>query len=309
MEVVNAGVVPVDEAIRFLLDRDGLQRLVGDHGVVCFALVSEITAPDFYGRLIEKSSDIDRITRHLIAFVVFYGERSTISHRVPISYRAHLASYQVQGMSISTHDERVPPEFDVNLGRLFRYSPSEVDRPALSQSMGRATQSLMERYAVPEDALPCLLFIDARNPTKSVLVRLSPADPLRSLYEDALRRLSQEFSDLSRFWHQRDEINRKQRRLKNADAEFQQLSQTIADCDGKLRRIPVTRYLNELAQWKEIQNAIEGRHDDPSVCETIEHLPMAEPVIETLRARERRVAKAKTIEELLRLGSRDADSL
>jgi CHAT domain len=304
MEVVNAGAVPVDEAIGFLLDRDGLQKLVGDHGVVCFALVSEITAPDFYGRLIERSSEIDRITRHHIAFVVFYGDRSAVSHRVPTSYGAHLASYQVQGMSISTHDQWIPAEFDEDLGELFRSSPSEVDRAALSRSMGGATRLLMERYAVPEDALPCLLFIDASHPTQSVVVRLIAADPLRSLYEDALARLSQEFSDLSRFWQQRAEINQKQWRLKSAEDELQRLRQAIADCDERLRQIPVAQYSSELAQWEEIRDTIEGREDDASVYAAIEHLPMAEPVIQTLRARERRVAKAKTIEEMLRLGSR-----
>jgi hypothetical protein len=222
MEVVDVGTVSVDDVIELLLDHINLQNLVRWHGALCFALAREMTAPGFYWHLIENAATIDSTTRDHIAFIVFYGNRSGITHRTGTDYRPYLARYQVQGLSLSgnqdIHVESRPnlghtrPTFDPRLGHQFRYSPSQVNRPMLSQVMGHASQCIMERYSVPEEALPCLLFVDARNPTSSITVRLSPEDPLPSLYNHALRPISQEFAELSRFWKKRDEIKSKGQR-------------------------------------------------------------------------------------------------
>jgi len=268
MEVVNVGTVKVDEVIDLLLDPDNLQKLVGWHGALCFALVREITAPGFYGHLIENAATIDSTTRDHIAFIVFYGDRSGITHRAGTDYRPYMARYQVQGFSVSAdrdiyvesrpNQPHVRPEFDSRLGQQFRYSPSQVNRPTLSQKMGHASRCLMERYSVPEEALPCLLFVAASDPAKRITVRLSSDDPLQSLYNDALRPISQEFAELSRFWKRRDEIKGNWYRLEYANTQVRELPSKISESNDKL--IQATENATTRQAWRVIRlNSTNGK--------------------------------------------------
>jgi hypothetical protein len=130
--------------------------------------------------------------------------------------------------------------------------------------MGRASRYLMERYSVPEEALPCLLFIDASDPTKRLTVKLSSKDPLESLYSLALRPISQEFADLSRFWKRRDEIKGNRYLLERANAEVGELPGKISECNGRLNRSSedaTARYSRELDQWRAITEAIRGCYE------------------------------------------------
>jgi hypothetical protein len=323
MEIVNVGTIPVDEAIEMLLDPDNLKGLIGWHGALCFALVREMMAPGFYGHLIDNVATIDSTTRDHVAFIVFYGRHSGITRRAGSEYHPYLARYEVQGFSVSNErdihvesrlDPRFQLEFDSQLREQFRYSPSQVDRPTLSQRMGNASRYLMERYSVPEGALPCLLFVDASDPTKRVIVELSPRDPLQSLYNHALLPISQEFADLSGFWKRRDEIKRNQYRVERANADLCELSGKISECDERLNRATenattgVERYSNELNQWKEIEVAIRGRYEDPLVVSKIEHHPVACRVTGKLRSYQYRLAEAKVIEDRLLLASQDVAS-
>jgi len=163
----------------------------------------------------------------------------------------------------------------------------------------------MERYSVPEEALPCLLFVDASDPTKRITVRLSSKDPLRSLYDDTLRSLSQEFSELSHFWKRRDEIKRNRYRLKDAETQVCELPGKIAECNEKLNRATeaatndVPRISGELDQWKDIQATLKNSFEDLAVRLKIEHHPVAWQVIEKLPSYHNRLAIAKNIEDKL----------
>lgn len=319
MEVINAGTVSVDNVIKSLLDSNNLVRLIGPHGALCFALVREMTAPGFYGALVENSATIDSTTRKHIAFIVFYGDSSGVVH--PTNRKGIYHRYHLQGFSVSnnkdievesTAEPQVSPKFDPAMGDKFRYSPSEVDRPTLSQKMGQASRHLMEHYSVPEEALPCLLFVDGSRPKQVITVRLSSKDPLKSLYDDALRPISQEFGELSDFWKRRAEINENRYRLERANAEVRELPGQISECNDRLNRSTEeakARYSHELDQWRMIEETIRGRYEDPSVFPAIEHHSVAGLVIEKLKTYQDRLAEAKNIEDsLLTLAQKEAST-
>ncbi|MEN9668056.1 MAG: hypothetical protein RLZZ326_4419, partial [Planctomycetota bacterium] len=170
------------------------------------------------------------------------------------------------------------------------------------------------RYSVPEHALPCLLFVDATDPTSSTIVRLSTKDPLSSLYSDALRPISQEFAELSRFWKRRDEIKANRHRLERAKTEVRDLPAQIAESSDRLKRAGenattgVARQSSELEQWKAIAEAINGLYGDPTVCVKIEHHPVAWQVIGKLRSYQHRLSEAKSIGDSLLLASQQEAS-
>jgi CHAT domain-containing protein len=163
----------------------------------------------------------------------------------------------------------------------------------------------MERYSVQEEALPCLLFVDASDPTKCITVQLSSKDPLQSLYDHALRPISHEFAELSDFWKRRDETKRNRRRLELANTEVQELPVKLSECNVRLNRATeeattaVARYSYEPDQWKAIEKSTEGLYEDPSVYSRIEHNPVALQIIPKLRRYQNRLAEAKTIEDSL----------
>jgi hypothetical protein len=187
MEVLTVGAVRADDAIELLLDPLSLKELAGCHGAICFAVVDAVTTAGFYGRLIENASSIDATTRDHLVFAVFHGGRSGITYRTRIWSRPCLARYQVRGFSASTDQDvyvvtkpdlrRIQPELDPRLAEALGYPRREVHRPTPSR-IGQACRCLMERYAIAEEALPCLLFVDAGDPTKSIIVRLSPQKPV-----------------------------------------------------------------------------------------------------------------------------------
>jgi hypothetical protein len=305
MEVVNVGTVSVDDAIEVLLDPENLNDLIGGHGALCFALAREMTAPGFYAQIIENSATIDATTRKHIAFIIFYGERSAITYNAGTIYHR----CRVQGFSVSTDRDinlktkpnlpYIQTKFDPRLGDLFRYSPFDLDRPTLSQKMSRASQYLMERYSVPEEALPCLLFVDASDPAKGLCVRLSPRDPLNSLYDDALKAISQEFAELSHFWKKRDDLKENRCCRDASEVEVHELPKKISAVGEKLRDASkqLARYELDLPQWEEIQAAIFGSSiEERSVCSKIEHIPCANLMVEKIMAYQDKLAEAAAVE-------------
>ena len=171
----------------------------------------------------------------------------------------------------------------------------------------------MHRYSIAEETLPCLLFIDTADPTKSIIIRLSPQNPVLSL-NDVLRSIAQEFSDLSRFWKGREEIEGVRRSLEHANTKVRDLPGTIAKCNERLRLATenatagVAHWSRELDQWKAIEKAIKGSYADPSVCARIEHHPVAWQVIEQLQGYQNRLAEAKAIEDGFLLTSQNEAS-
>lgn len=217
MEVIDVGTISVDEIVDLLFENDNLFSLVGRHGALCFTLVRPMTAPGFYRQLIENSDTIDATTRRHVAFIVFHGDRSGIVHENRMSYQPYLARHRLQGLSVSgdkyiqldTMRRRLPyatPSFAPRLAEQLRYHPKEVNYSALAHHMSQAATQLMERYAVRESSLPCLLIVDGKNPKESLTVRLAPTDPLHSLYADVLRPMSEEFGKLSEYWKCRDTL-------------------------------------------------------------------------------------------------------
>src|SRR5271154_7036016 len=99
MEVIDAGDVPVERIVHLLFTDAGLERLIGHHGVACFALVRSGLAPRFYDKLIRNVETIDATTRHHVAFIVFHGRNASIIRRPSEGYRAY--EHHLTGLSVS----------------------------------------------------------------------------------------------------------------------------------------------------------------------------------------------------------------
>lgn len=302
----------LEESVDKLLKPDNLRRFVGTHGVLCFALVREITAPGFYGALIENAATIDTTTREHVAFVVFYGGRTGATHRSAVEYRPFVpAAFDDPSEVDTTPGTAEEPSFDPNVANLLRYAPGQVDRPTLSQDMGRATQLLIQRYAVSEDELPCLLFVDANVPTRRLTVPLSATAPLQSLYTDVLRTLSQEFAELSDFWGRREALARNESRYSVAEEESRHLPQAISRCDEVLAQAvqaaAETRAMAtaDLQKWRAIQTTIHESYADASVLPRLPPSPEAWRVADKLRSYQRRLAEAQRIIDKLPAASQD----
>jgi hypothetical protein len=76
MEVVDVGSIPATQVLQSLFTSNVPTQLTGGHGAACFALPGTSHSRAFYEALIEHSEDIDAATRHHVAFIVFYGNRS-----------------------------------------------------------------------------------------------------------------------------------------------------------------------------------------------------------------------------------------
>src|ERR1035438_4110270 len=215
MELIHAGNVPIENVVHQLFSDVGLKKLLGSHGAACFVLVRSGLAPHFHERLIENSETIDATTRNHIAFIVFHGDDSSVVRRPAEGWRAH--EYHLSGLSTSNHaqiyldeyhGDPIELSFDQEFANNLRYSSQPVPTKRIARAMDVATTALMERFDLPEQTLPCLLFVDASSINDAQLVQLSPQDPMESLYKDVLAPLGDEFKAFERYWNQRFRVRR-----------------------------------------------------------------------------------------------------
>jgi hypothetical protein len=215
MEAIDAGDVPLERVVHQLFSDVGLEKLIGNHGVACFVLARSGLIPDFYEQLIRNVGTIDATTRHHIAFIVFYGKKSSIlrqprgEHRLYEHHLAGLSASTEPGVRISEHgngDDPAELAFNHALSEKLRFAARTVSLDQMERSMDIATSVIMDRFQVSEALLPCLLFVDGKRPHASRLVRLSPDETIKSLHRSVLAPLSDEFRDLQAYWKQRDTI-------------------------------------------------------------------------------------------------------
>lgn len=306
MEVIDVGTKSVDEVIDLLFQGDNLHSLIGWHGVACFVLVRQITAPDFYRRLIENSDSIDATTRKHIAFIVFHGDRSGVVHEARNEYSPYLARERIDGLSVngdgyfgrkSIGEPPVnPPAFAKGVAQQLRYAPDQVDLPMLSRHMGRAATRLMERFGLRESALPCLLFVDGNDPTRNSVVSLDPIEPLRSLYENVLLPLSDELGDLSSFWELRDSLKWERERRQRAETALEHLPSSIEALD----QLILTKTDEATAELSKRDSVIEHLNrvsaslnscdpNDPAISDALSALP------QELQAQQRKFCHAHSL--------------
>lgn len=226
MESVDVGSLPAEEVLDFLLEGEALKKLLAGHGAACFVLVRPMVAPGFFRALIQNSPTIDATTRQHVAFIVFYGNKSRLRCGADAGYGPHgdrcapvPVKMRLDGLSISGDPEHTSFEvpvrtpgsdakglpqirdtFSKRKADLLRFYPEQVDEHMLSHHMSRVATRLMEIYKIPESDLPCLLFTAGEDLSRHLVVPLNPENPLQSLYSDALKTLSGQFSSLSRVW-------------------------------------------------------------------------------------------------------------
>ncbi|MBA4054887.1 MAG: hypothetical protein C0490_09260, partial [Marivirga sp.] len=209
MEVIEVGSRPVEEVIDKLLFENNFQKLTGDYKTACFVLAHQMQNRNFYAQLIENAETIDATTRRHIAFVVFYGNRSSIVKECNSGHTKYKKKTRLTGFSTSTdteinfEEEVVETEknirFSEALGEQLRYEDNSINQKALSHYMTRASTALMQRFGINESSLPCLLFVNPNNSSQFRVVNIDPEDPVNSLYHQILKPLSSYFYRFSQY--------------------------------------------------------------------------------------------------------------
>jgi predicted nucleic acid-binding Zn-ribbon protein len=129
---------------------------------------------------------------------------------------AYCTECQINGLSTSSGIPFEAAEFSDKLGGDFRFRPQMVDRSQFHHSMGDCTRVLLDRFEIAHAMEPCLLFVDPKKPPRHLVVQLDPADPVKSLFSDALTPMSQAFRELSAYWQHRDKLRWRQRDFQEA---------------------------------------------------------------------------------------------
>lgn len=226
MEVIEVGNKPVEEVIDFILKEDNFRRLAGHYQTACFVLAHQMHSRNFYSQLIENTDTIDATTREFLAFIVFYGNRSSIvKEKYKGDYR-YGEKIRLNGLSTSTETEFLMEKdddsmdtnirFSQELGEQLRFEDDPINQKALSQYMTRASTTLMEKYGVNDSNLPCLLFVNPNNIEEKLIVHIDPNNPVDSLYHQILKPLSLNFYNLSQYWEKLNGLKYRPKNLKEA---------------------------------------------------------------------------------------------
>jgi len=193
VEVVNTTTISPAECIAFLLDRGGLNRLIGANSCACFVVSRPLDAPNFYARLIKNVATIDATIRQYIAFIVFYGESTVYARASHYHEPYQFIEAKLQGFSCSMRfDERL----DATYGTLFRESPEKVNYALFEQFMARSSDALMDRLGLRGRDAPCLVFVDPKDTSNRHVVHFKPKDAFTFIYSNILSPLADAFRDL-----------------------------------------------------------------------------------------------------------------
>jgi CHAT domain len=229
VETIDAGDVPLEVIIEQLLSPAGLKRLVGDRALACFALVRPALAPSFFERLVQNVETIDATMRNHVAFIVFYGNKSSLLRSHPDGYGRYY-EYHVDGLSTSGGSVRLDDSqsaheinFSDQLTDALRYNASRRQRSTVAKASELAVTYLSKHFGIKEASLPCLLFLDGSELDRPIIVSLSRTETLESLYLDVLAPLSDEFARLEYYWNLRRDLDwhvRDQRRAESTISQY-----------------------------------------------------------------------------------------
>lgn len=255
MEPIDAGDIPLEEVVRELFSEEGLRKLLGRYDTACFVLARAGLQPRFFQELIENIDTVDETTRDQIAFIVFHGNRSTYIRENDYEYSFHL-----NGLSVSGHRDprrRIDDDENVSFAPKFRRALKDEPNSAPFRNIGRATDFaaslLMQRFDVRETSLPCLLFVASDHMDEPQVVRLSPSEPMDSLYRDVLAPLSDELRVAKKRDEQRSEIS-------SAENWYRYSKNTLAEYPAKFDKL--NRELE--AVRAEIAQILEDRPETPA---------------------------------------------
>ena len=243
METIDAGDVPVEQIVHLLFSDAGLKKLIGHHGVACFVLARSGLSPRFHEKLIKNVETIDATTRNHVAFIVFHGNDASIIRRPSEGWRAY--QHHLTGLSVSRdgtlfidehHGDPIEVRFDRELASSIRSSARSLPLKRIARAMDVATTAIVERFDLPEQALPCLLFVAGSQIDDAQLVQLSPEQPMESLYKDVLAPLSDEFRALESLWELRHRIQNWLDAQANAQVTIETFPGKLKDLEAKLSR-------------------------------------------------------------------------
>jgi hypothetical protein len=213
MHTIDAGDVPLETIVHKLLSPVGLRKLIGHHGVACFVLARGGLSPKFFESLIEGVHTIDATTRHHVAFLVFHGSKASLLENSPDGLGSFY-EHHILGLSATTdtqvrldlHEDLAELRFNDEITNSIRFAPPQATTQSLARATELAVTYLTQRYNILESMLPCLLFVDGARTDEGQLVRLSPTEPVTSLYKDVLMPMSDSFRRLENYWNERRNI-------------------------------------------------------------------------------------------------------
>ncbi|NKJ71818.1 CHAT domain-containing protein [Rhizobium leguminosarum bv. viciae] len=209
METIDAGDVPLETIIGELLGPEGLRRMIGDRAIACFALVRPAVTPAFFEKLIQNAEMVDATMRQHVAFIVFHGKESSILRRHP--NRPAYYKYHVDGLSMSQGDIDLSEHqgdlhFRDDLTDAVRIGANKKTNSTVARVTEVAVSHLATRFAIAESTMPCLLFVDGTDLAHPVVVSLAREETIKSLYDDALAAISDEFRRLEQYWALRQNV-------------------------------------------------------------------------------------------------------
>jgi pimeloyl-ACP methyl ester carboxylesterase len=286
MEPIDAGDTPLDEVVDKMFSRDGLDRLLRSYRTACFVLARSALQAKFYQELIQNIDTVDATTRGHIAFIVFYGNRSSyIDVRGDKNYRHFL-----NGLSISDrYDPHPHVGFAKDLRAKMKAEPLQAPFHEIGRATDFATTLLMERFDVRETSLPCLLFLEGSSTNQPQIVALSPSEPMKSLYKDVLAPLSDELRLL-------DRLNSRRREIASYILQSEECNKIVREFSSSYDAInhELNDVRSEIAQ-------ILASYREPST----EHLLIERENLETIH---RTYKSAKTLEERIALALNGPDA-
>jgi hypothetical protein len=220
MRVVDAGELTIARLISTLLSPFGLSDLLGRNAVACLVLARQALMPDFFKQLIANVYTIDGTLREHVEFIVFHGEPSTVSLQVDgaeYRYRTNGIAFSGNLGASAAYGSRRRVRFDDARANELRWDGTSHTAQATARTTEAAVTALKEHFGLSEADLPCLVFVDAGN-TRSVplVVPLSSDDPVRGLYTDILRPLSDAFAKFETYWESAVALEENQTRASSA---------------------------------------------------------------------------------------------
>lgn len=211
MEIIDVGEVAVEKVIDFILSKDNLSKLIRGNSVPSFVLAHQMIVPNLYKELIENSDTIDATTRDFIDFIVFYGNNASIVEEKNDGRYRRGESRKINGLSISKDysaiylDEGI--KFSDCLSKFVKYDTENVNVRHLSNHMTRGALTLMEKYAIDENKIPSLLFINPQNIKEFFLAEINRQTPIAYIYEKILKPLSICFHEIEEFHSNTSKLN------------------------------------------------------------------------------------------------------
>lgn len=225
MEIVNTNRISAGKWLYQLIMSGGINNFLRGYQVACFLLTRTVETPNLYDQLIEQVTTIDSTTRDNIAFIVFQQNTTIYTRAQPRG----MTEVQIEGMKVVGS---LNAYFDDTLASLIRVDPQKFNRNTFAAEMTRASDALMDIYGLSESVVPCLLFMDIKNPEDIFIRSLYPNNTFIEIYSNILKPLSEVFrlyKKLINVMDEKDSIERQLKELKVTQETIQSMKNSLVD--------------------------------------------------------------------------------